>query len=406
MRLHGRIVFLGVIALAGCATAPRLDTPPASPADASPPGFTGPIRTDVLDRNFLVEQLPKTTRAITAASDGSVDILALSGGGAGGAYGAGILVGLTNANQRPKFEIVTGVSTGALIAPFAFLGSDWDGKLTEAYRGEATDKLLVSRGLGVLFGSSVFEGGPLVDLVDRFVTDELIAAVAKEADTGRVLLVATTNLDREETVIWNMGAIAQEGGERARKLFSEILVASASVPGVFPPVMIDVEKDGEKFQEMHVDGGASTPFFIAPDIAMILGDPPENLRGAHIYVIVNGPAASAPRTTLNNPVDVASRSFTAVMNHMTRTALVQTSIFAERGGMTFAFTAIPSEVAFAGPLAFDQLSMRETFDYGMRCATRGLSWTNAQQALDHAEAVGGQVSPLDTAACPRLQDPQ
>lgn len=406
MKLHGWIVFLGSVALAGCATAPRLDTPPASPADASPPGFTRPIRTDVLDRNFLVEQLPKTTRAITAASDGSVDILALSGGGAGGAYGAGVLVGLTNANQRPKFEIVTGVSTGALIAPFAFLGSDWDGKLTEAYRGEATDRLLVSRGLGVLFGSSVFEGEPLVHLVDHFVTDELIAAVAKEAETGRVLLVATTNLDREETVIWNMGAIAQEGGERARKLFSEILVASASVPGVFPPVMIDVEKDGDKFQEMHVDGGASTPFFIAPDMAMILGDPPENLRGAHIFVIVNGPAASAARTTLNNPVDVASRSFTAVMNHMTRTALVQTSIFAERGGMTFAFTAIPSEVAFAGPLAFDQLSMRETFDYGMRCATRGLAWTNAQQALDHAEAAGGQVSPLDTAACPRLQDPQ
>lgn len=404
--LQGRIGLLSGLALAGCATAPRLDTPPASPADASPPGFTRAIRTDVLDPNFLTEQLPKTSRAIKAMSDGSVDILALSGGGAGGAYGAGILVGLTNADQRPVFEIVTGVSTGALIAPFAFLGPDWDGKLTEAYRGEATDKLLVSRGLGILFGSSVFEGEPLLALVARFVTDDLIDAVAKEAETGRILLVATTNLDREETVIWNMGAIAQKGGYRARELFRAVLVASASVPGVFPPVMIDVEKDGKKFQEMHVDGGASTPFFIAPDIAMILGEPPENLRGAHIYVIVNGPVASAPRTTLNNPVDVASRSFTTVMNHMTRTALVQTSIFAERGDMTFAFTAIPSEVVFAGPLAFDQLSMRETFDYGMRCATRGLAWTNAQQALDHAETVGTVVTPVDTAACPRLQDPK
>jgi predicted patatin/cPLA2 family phospholipase len=404
MKLHERIGLLGSLALAGCATAPRLDTPPASPADASPAGFTRAIRTDVLDRNFLTEQLPKTTRAIKAMSDGSVDILALSGGGAGGAYGAGILVGLTNANKRPVFEIVTGVSTGALIAPFAFLGPDWDCKLTEAYRGEATDKLLVSRGLGILFGSSVFEGGPLVDLVERFVTDELIDAVAKEAETGRILLVATTNLDREETVIWNMGEIAQESGDRARELFRDVLVASASVPGVFPPVMIDVEKDGHKFQEMHVDGGASTPFFIAPDIALILGDPPENLRGANIYVIVNGPASSAARTTLNNPVDVASRSFTAVMNHMTRTALVQTNIFAERGGMTFAFTSIPSGVAFAGPLAFDQVSMRDTFDYGMRCATRGLAWISPQQALDYAEKIGTEIEPLATAACPRLPD--
>ena len=404
MTMPGRIGLLGCLALAGCATAPRLDTPPASPADATPPGFSQPIRTDMLDRNFLIEQLPKTARAIKAMSDGSVDILALSGGGAGGAYGAGILVGLTNAKQRPTYEIVTGVSTGALIAPFAFLGSEWDGKLTEAYRGDATDKLLVSRGIGMLFGSSVFEGGPLQELVERFVTDDLVTAVAKESATGRLLLVATTNLDREETVVWNMGAIAQEGGDRARELFRDVLVASASVPGVFPPVMIDVEKEGHKFQEMHVDGGASTPFFIAPDTALILGDPPADLRGAHIYVIVNGPASSPARTTLNNPVDVTSRSFTAVMNHMTRTALVHADVFAKRGGMTFDFTMIPSDVAYAGPLAFDQLSMRETFDYGMRCASRSQVWVNPALAIDRASKVGNEIAKLDVANCPLLAE--
>jgi hypothetical protein len=404
MTLPGRIVLLGCLALAGCATAPRLDTPPASPADASPPGFTTPVRTDALDHNFLAEQLPKTARAVKAMSDGSMDILALSGGGAGGAYGAGVLVGLTNSGKRPTYEIVTGVSTGALISPFAFLGPEWDGKLTEAYRGDATDKLLVSRGLGMLFGSSVFEGGPLVELVERFVTDELISAVAKESGTGRLLLVATTNLDREETVIWNMGAIAQEGGARARELFRDVLVASASVPGVFPPVMIDVQKDGHRFQEMHVDGGASTPFFIAPDTAIILGEAPESLRGAHIYVIVNGPAASPARTTLNNPVDVASRSFTAVMNHMTRNALVQADVFAKRGNMTFDFTMIPPEVAYAGPLAFDQLSMRETFDYGMRCATRGQAWVNPALAIARNDKIGNEIAKLDVASCPLLAE--
>ncbi len=406
MTMPGRIGLLGCLAIAGCATAPRLDTPPASPADATPPGFMQPIRTDAMDRNFLIEQLPKTARAIKAMSDGSVDILALSGGGAGGAYGAGILVGLTAANQRPIYEIVTGVSTGALIAPFAFLGPEWDNKLTEAYGGTATDKLLVSRGLGMLFGSSVFEGGPLQELVERFVDDELIDAVAKEAKTGRLLLVATTNLDREETVIWNMGAIAQEGGDRARELFQDVLVASASVPGVFPPVMIDVEKDGQKFQEMHVDGGASTPFFIAPDIALIMGDPPESLRGAHIYVIVNGPASSPARTTLNNPVDVASRSFTAVMNHMTRNALVQADVFAKRGGMTFDFTMIPAEVAYAGPLAFDQVSMSDTFGYGVRCAAKKLAWVNPQIAMERNAQVGNEIAQLDAASCPKLATPE
>lgn len=405
MSLRRQATVLGSLLLAGCANLPRLDTPPASPTEAEPPGFNRPIRTDTLDFDFYKTNIERSTAAVAAVSDGSIDILALSGGGAGGAFGAGVLVGLTNASQRPKFEVVTGVSTGALIAPFAFLGPDWDGKLTEAYRGEATDGLLQSRGLGVLFDPSVFQGEPLRKLVNRFVTDELIGAVAKEAATGRLLLVATTNLDREETTIWNMGAIAQQGDDKARELFRNVMIASSSVPGVFPPVMIDVEKDGRIYQEMHVDGGASTPFFIAPDVAMMFGEAPAALRGANIYVIVNGQSSSAPRTTLNNTVDVAARSFSAVLNHMTRTALAQTDAFAQRGGMNFRFTTIPADVQFGGSLAFDQANMRETFDYGMRCATRSQVWVTPKDVLEHMEVAGSTVTPAATANCPLLTDP-
>lgn len=406
MSLPRLATMLGSLLVAGCANVPRLDTPPASPIDAEPLGFNRPIRTDTLDFDFYKANVERSTAAVAAVSDGSIDILALSGGGAGGAFGAGVLVGLTNAGTRPRFEIVTGVSTGALIAPFAFLGPDWDGKLTEAYRGEATEGLLQSRGLGVLFDPSVFQGEPLRKLVNRFVTDELIDAVAKEAATGRMLLVATTNLDREETTIWNMGALAQESDDKARDLFRNVMVASSSVPGVFPPVMIDVEKDGKTYQEMHVDGGAATPFFIAPDAAMMFGEVPPALRGANIYVIVNGQSSSAPRTTLNNTVDVAARSFSAVLNHMTRTALAQTDAFAQRGGMNFRFTTIPSDVQFGGSLAFDQANMRETFDYGMRCATRSLAWMTPKEAMTHLEVADSTLSPFATADCPLLADPQ
>ncbi len=405
MRLRKATHLLSGLLLAGCANVPRLDTPPASPVDASPLGLSGAIRTDSLAFDFYGENAARLTAAIATASDGSIDILALSGGGAGGAFGAGVMVGLTNAHTRPEFEVVTGVSTGALIAPFAFLGPDWDGKLTEAYRGEATGGLLQSRGLGVLFDPSVFEGEPLRRLVNRFVTDELIDAVAKEAATGRMLLIATTNLDREETTIWNLGAIAQQDGEAARELFRNVMVASSSVPGVFPPVMINVEKDGRRFQEMHVDGGASTPFFVAPDAALVFAEPPAALRGANIYVIVNGQSSSAPRTTLNNAVDVAARSFSAVLNHMTRTALAQVDAFAQRGGMSFRFTTIPPDVQFGGSLAFDQTNMRETFDYGMRCATRSQAWVTPREAIDHLQATGSAVTPAATANCPLLGDP-
>jgi predicted acylesterase/phospholipase RssA len=406
VKLRAATAIVCGLVLAGCVTAPRLETPPLGSRAAAPEGFAPDIRTDALDYDFYEAHAEQTTGAVKAASDGSIDILALSGGGAGGAFGAGVLVGLTNADARPRFELVTGVSTGALIAPFAFLGPDWDGKLTEAYRSGATDGLLRSRGAGALFATGVYEGEPLRRLVERFVTDELVAAVADQAVTGRMLLVATTNLDREETVIWNMGAIAvrsrnsEADKNRARELFRDVLVASSSAPGVFPPVMIKVSDGQKTYDEMHVDGGATTPFFIVPDIAMIMGYAPKALHGANVFVIINGQASSPPRATQNNTVDIAARSFTAVLNHMTRSELAQTNAFASRNGMAFHYTTIPPSVEFGGSLAFDQANMRAIFDYGMRCATRGHAWMTPEQALAHtAMTQSVQLSP-DRADCP------
>lgn len=394
----------GLLATA-CATAPRLDTPPVSPRGANPVGYPASIRMETNDADFHKENAPRAARAIVKTADRTVDMLALSGGGAGGAYGAGVLVGLTNAGTRPRFEIVTGVSTGALIAPFAFLGSEWDGKLTEAYRGDATNNLMQSRGVGALFDVGMFDGKPLRELVERFVDDKLVAAVAAATTEGRMLLVATTNLDREETVIWDMGAIAQAGGTKARKLFQDVLVASASVPGVFPPVMIDVEKDGKKYQEMHVDGGASTPFFVAPDAVLNMDNASLNMRGANVYVVVNGQSASAPRTTSNNTIDIAARSFTAVLNKMTRAAIDQTAGFSKTNGMGFRFTSIPSDVQFGGSLAFDKANMAATFDYGVRCAARGQVWVTQDQAIKRTRDDNAALQPFATADCPLLPKP-
>ena len=397
---HARLVTGAMACLLTCACAggPPADVGPLAPRGAMPVGFSIGIRTEMRDFDFNKEGAPRAVRAI---ADRTIDMLALSGGGAGGAYGAGVLVGLTNAGTRPRFEIVTGVSTGALIAPFAFLGSDWDRKLTEAYGGEATDKLMQARGLGVLFDVGVFDGKPLRDLVERFVTEELVFAVAREAANGRMLLVATTNLDREETVLWDMGAIARRGGPQARDLFRQVLVASASVPGVFPPVMIEVEKDGEKFKEMHVDGGASTPFFIATESLMHLDEASASLRGANVYVIINGQVASAPRSTSNNTLDIAARSFTSVLNQMTRTAILQTDDFARKNSLGYRFSGIPSDVEFGGSLAFDKVNMSATFDYGMRCATRGQVWLTEELAAARMREEA-DLKPFAEADCPLI----
>lgn len=336
-----------------------------------------------------------------AATDGSLDILALSGGGASGAFGAGALVGLGRGRARPQFELVTGVSAGALIAPFAFLGPAWDPQLTDAFAGKRGEGLLRRRGILGLFGESFYEGEPLRDLVDGFITDDMIRQVSRESAKGRLLLVATTDLDKSETVVWNLGAVAATGGESARALFRDILVASSSIPGVFPPVMISVSGvDGVAYQEMHVDGGVTVPFFIAPEAVLVAPDEPQGTRGGNIYVIINAELNVAPSTTPINTLSIVVRGFASALTHAARTALAQNATFAQKLGMSFRYTAIPSSDGSAGMLDFGATRMHALFTYAAMCAGNGQLWiSDVRQALDEVANPDASAGPL-ASNCP------
>lgn len=248
----------------GCASVARKETPRRCCDIAAPVGFASSVRSvDESPRTFEARATRYLTLIRMAAGSGPLNVLAISGGGASGAFGADALVGLSRRGNRPEYQIVTGVSAGALIAPFAFLGSAWDRQLTEAFSGTRSERLLQPRSMPwmgwihALLGRSVYRCEPLEDLVNQFATKEMLQAIAVEAAKGRLLLVATTDLDSEQSVIWNLGAIAAQGGEGARRLFSRVLVASASIPGLFPPVIIPVEELGASFDEMHVDGATT-----------------------------------------------------------------------------------------------------------------------------------------------------
>lgn len=359
---------------AGCATALR-ELPPASAAPSAPTSFPPSIRALGTDPRFTGAQARERVRRLRrAATDGTLDILALSGGGASGAFSAGALIGLAQRGERPRYEVVTGVSVGALAAPFAFLGSRWDPHLEAAFGGDQTRHLLRPRGIGALFRPSLGSGRPLRELVDRFITAELIDEVAREASSGRMLLAATTDLDRQETILWDMGLIAARGGEPARRLFRDVLVASASVPGLFPPVLVEVETGGRLYREMHVDGGATTPFFIAPEIAHLAGEDISELCGANVWVLVNGQVETAPRATAAAVLPIVGRSFSALMMHMTRTAIVSTAAFARRQRMSFRLAAIPGGTADADWLDFGPANMRALLAAGRERAMAGTLW--------------------------------
>jgi len=388
------IPFIAALALGGCVTLVREEAPILDLSEhAYIAGFAPDVRMSGSDNAEFLARTGSTIERLQARSgDDAIDILALSGGGAGGAFGAGAIVGLTDSGKRPEFEIVTGVSTGALIAPFAFLGPEWDDELTEAYTGGMSANIIGRPDIGTMFRAGVFDGASLRSLIDQFVTRELVDAVAKEAADGRMLLVATTNLDSEATVIWDLGAIARRGGEQARKLFVNVLVASSSVPGVFPPVMFDVDAASDTFQEMHVDGGTTVPFFIAPHAAFVTGEKLDALKDVNIYVIINGQLGTLPRATPVSTVPITMRGFSVVLMHMARTELALTASFASQHGMKLKFASIPVAMRYGGSLDFETSSMRNLFNFARSCAANDLLWLDAKDAKDAMAQVGGTGS--------------
>jgi len=381
------IYFLvSLLFLGGCTTYRREQAPEMMLNASTPVGFRADIRYISSDPNAIKSRFSEILRHLrTTSHNKELNILALSGGGAGGSFGAGALVGLSRQGKRPQFDIVTGVSAGALIAPFAFLGSDWDSRLDENFSGKHSENFLVSRGLGMLSRPGVYQSDPLIKFVDDFVTDDMIKEVAAQAALGRMLLIATTDLDKEETVIWDMGQIAAQGGKTAHALFRDVLVASASIPGVFEPIIIPVENAGVRHDEMHVDASATVPFFVAPALAYVLPLDSKVFKGANIYVIINGQLGGIPHTTELDTISILSRSFSAVLNHMARTQIALTSAFAKRYGMNLKLTLIPIEYPFKGPLEFHESTSRQLFKYASDCAQEGKLWNTLEQSIAHSE---------------------
>ena len=285
--------------------------------------------------------------------------LVLSSGGEDGAFGAGLLNGLTAAGKRPDYAVVTGVSTGALIAPFAFAGRQYDDALRKAYTQITAADVLEVGGTAESFA----ESWPLKDTIAKEVTPILLNDIAAEYRRGRRLFVITTDLDAERPVVWNMGAIAAHGGENALKLFRSVLLASVSVPGAFPPVLINVEANGKRFDEMHVDGGIGGQFFVAP-AALMAGTSDYRLPATQLYIIIN--------TDLKRDFEVVDRFAPSILSQAvdtavkvdTRMMLDRTYMVAERSGVPFNVATIPATFSAPSKGPFDSHYMNALFKAG------------------------------------------
>jgi predicted acylesterase/phospholipase RssA len=285
--------------------------------------------------------------------------LILSSGGEDGAFGAGLLVGLSAAKMRPDYALVTGVSTGALMAPFAFAGAHYDDALKKAYTTvTAADVFEAGRS-----GESFVDSWPLRDLIAKEITPELMADIAAAHRNGRRLFVLTTNLDAERSVVWNMGAIAAHGGDDARKLFCSVLLASASVPGGFPPVLIDVEANGKRFAEMHADGGLGGQFFVAP-AALMATTSDYRLPATQLYIVVNTGLERDFKVVERFAPSILTQAVGAAVKVDTRMMLTLAYAAAKRSGVGFNVATIPTSFNAPSQGSFDPKYMGALFQTG------------------------------------------
>lgn len=295
--------------------------------------------------------------------------LVLSTGGEDGAYGAGLLAGWSAAGTRPDFSVITGVSTGALMAPFIFAGGKYDEQLRTAYTTiNATDIFEIGGK-----GESLLDTWPLKDLVAKQVTKELLADVAAEHNRGRRLFVLTTNLDAGRPVAWDIGAIASKGGPQALDLVRSVLMAAISIPGAFPPVLIQAEAGSTRFHEMHVDGGLGAQFYVAPD-ALQLSTSSFQLPATGLYIIVNMKLGNDFQVTERSTLGILGRTVSAAIKVVARNSIDRAYVLAKRSNVPFHLAFIDDVFSAPSRGPFDSDYMKTLFDFGYAQGKSGLAF--------------------------------
>lgn len=376
--------------IVGCASVPeRHPVPKELSGKTSIPGIPATVR-------IWGDEKPPFFDALMAASREEIEkefpaivgcehhYLAVSGGGDNGAYGAGLLAGWTAAGTRPEFTIVTGISTGALIAPLAFLGPRYDDVLREMYTTYSTEDLVEERGvLKIITGDSAMDPTPMAKFIAQYFDEKVLEEIAVQHRRGRRLYVGTTDLDAGRPVIWNLGEIAQSGNREALDLMHKLLLASASIPVAFPPVMIEVEADGKTYDEMHVDGGTTSQVVFYPvEIDWQRLVEKLDVRGRpRLYIIRNAHIEPDFETVERNLASIGERTISSLIRTQGIGDLYRLYIQTERDGVDYFMSDIPNDFIEKPTEMFDPVYMKKLYDLGLRQARNGSPWQTTPPGL-------------------------
>jgi hypothetical protein len=380
---------LVLVVLSGCTGLPRNPVPVNDIRRAEIPGmpgvraWAGQVDTDFqADLVASVTQEPPGTFPLDENGYPLYHALVLSGGGSNGAFGAGILNGWSEAGTRPDFKVVTGISTGALIAPFAFLGPEYDRQLKAVYTTTRTHDILERLNIfRILFRGEAFtRTTPLKQLIETHFDADFLEAVAAAHNQGRRLYVGTTHMDAQTLVVWNMGTIANSGHPDALDLFRKVVLASSSIPAAFPPVFIEVEVDGKRYDEMHTDGGTVTQvFFFAGTVNLgaVARAAGRAQRAGHrgtLYVIRNGKLGAEPETIRRRLPEITGRAVSTMVKSAAFQGLHLIHTSTNASNLGFRYVAIPNDFESQADEPFDPREMKRLFELGHELGLAGSAW--------------------------------
>ncbi len=371
-----------VATLAACSTLPRTSFTEAEQSMAEIPGMRDVRFWADASKDEIERVLGKAALNAAVRRQGAFNYLAMSGGASDGAYGAGVINGWTQRGDRPQFTLVSGVSAGALIAPFAFLGPEYDKPLKAAFTGGIAESLGGDSGsILSLLGQQDTQRETLFNLVASYVDERFMRLVADEHAKGRRLLIVTVNLDAQRAVVWNMGAIAASRSPYSLKLFRDVLTASASIPGVFAPTRIEVTAGGRTFSELHVDGGVITPVFTVPESFILTGN---FSRGegspTRIFVVMNSRLGPEFEVTEAGILPLAGRSLSTLLKSQARLTILTTLEFTRNNRFDFNLTYIDDGFPRDMKADFSKAYMNAVYEYGFMKALSPRLWKDTLDA--------------------------
>jgi predicted patatin/cPLA2 family phospholipase len=403
------ICLILLFAVSGCGTLhPRSPLPAEHVGIANPTGYEnirdwGDHYSPTLQRSvetaLKVEAEPSNPFGPTP-----IQYLSLSGGGMNGAFGAGFLCGWSAHGTRPTFDFVTGISAGALLAPFAFLGTNYDAALRDIYSDLKPSDLFRRKGLlRILRDDSIFDTTPLRGILEKHITTNFLAAVAREHALGRRLWIGTANLDARRPVIWDMGAIASSSREDAPKLFRQVMMASSAVPGAFPPVYFEVKANGKTYDELHVDGGvgrqafAYGPVLHLDEIRRQL-DEQHRKRPAELFIIRNGDLGTHYDPVTPKALPILLNSLTALTHHQAEGDFYRMFVYAGRDRCEYNLTGIPAAYQHQSTKQFDSVEMKRLFSLGEQMGFGGKCWIHSPWEDLNPKLPAGFATPVSTSA--------